>query len=102
MFCCSFIYGQAVWAECAELYYARTTWHQQIFESGPQPTVGWICFIAGSWGGGKSIDLALGSSAARLHEQGCLNIKGTASIKMRAIDPSHVKESSFTCSLVIN
>ena len=29
-------------------------------------------------------------------------IKGTASIKMREIDPSHVKEISFTCSLVIN
>ena len=28
--------------------------------------------------------------------------KGTASIKMHEIDPSHVKETSFTCSLVIN
>ena len=28
--------------------------------------------------------------------------KGTASIKMREIDPSHVKETSFTCSVVIN
>ena len=28
--------------------------------------------------------------------------RATASIKMREIDPSHVKETSFTCSLVIN
>ena len=28
--------------------------------------------------------------------------KGTASIKMREVDPSHVKETSCTCSLVIN
>ena len=28
-------------------------------------------------------------------------LKGTASIKMREIDPSHVKEISFICSLVI-
>ena len=34
----------------------------------------------------------------------CLHgrIKGTASIKMRETDPSHVKETSFSCSLVIN
>ena len=30
------------------------------------------------------------------------NVKGTASITRREIDPSHVKETSFTCSLVIN
>ena len=29
-------------------------------------------------------------------------IKGTVSIKMHEIDPSHVKKTSFTCSLVIN
>ena len=29
-------------------------------------------------------------------------LKGTASIKMREIDPFLVKETSFTCSLVIN
>ena len=29
-------------------------------------------------------------------------LKGTASIKMPEIDPSHVKEISFTCSLVVN
>ena len=31
-------------------------------------------------------------------------VKGTASIKnkMHEIDPSHVKETSFTCSLVMN
>ena len=28
--------------------------------------------------------------------------EGTASIKMHEIDPSHEKETSFTCSLVIN
>ena len=28
--------------------------------------------------------------------------KGTASFKIREIDPSPVKETSFTCSLVIN
>ena len=34
----------------------------------------------------------------------CLHgrIKGTASIKMRETDPSHMKEISFSCSLVIN
>ena len=30
------------------------------------------------------------------------SFKGTPSIKMTEIDPSHVKETSFTCSLVIN
>ena len=29
-------------------------------------------------------------------------VKVTGSIKMREIDPSHVKETSFACSLVIN
>ena len=29
-------------------------------------------------------------------------LKGTTSIKVREIDPSHAKETSFTCSLVIN
>ena len=29
-------------------------------------------------------------------------VKGTASIKMREIAPSHVNETSFTPSLVIN
>ena len=28
--------------------------------------------------------------------------KGTASIKMHDIDPSHMKETSFTCLIVIN
>ena len=31
-----------------------------------------------------------------------ISVKGTASIKMREIDPYHVKQISFTCSLVIN
>ena len=31
-----------------------------------------------------------------------LLVKGTASFKMCEIDPSQVKETSFTCSLVIN
>ena len=30
------------------------------------------------------------------------NFKGTASIKMREFDPSHVKETSLIYSLVIN
>ena len=29
------------------------------------------------------------------------HVKGTASIKMREIYPSHVKETSFTCSLML-
>ena len=37
---------------------------------------------------------------AQLVFDGESSVKGTASIKMREIDPSHVKETSFTCSLV--
>ena len=40
-----------------------------------------------------------GSSPQDLYN---LHHKGTASIKMREINPSHKKETSFTCSLVIN
>ena len=29
-------------------------------------------------------------------------VKGTASIKMRKIDHSQIRETSFTCSLVVN
>ena len=32
----------------------------------------------------------------------CHDIEGTTSIKMCESDPSHVKETSFTCSLVMN
>ena len=31
-----------------------------------------------------------------------VDLKGTAGIIMCQIDPAHVKETSFTCSLVIN
>ena len=30
------------------------------------------------------------------------SVKARASIKMREIDPSHVKETNLTCSVVIN
>ena len=37
------------------------------------------------------------------HQRGLTSlIKGTEGIEMREIDPSHVKETSFTCLLVIN
>ena len=41
-------------------------------------------------------------SPSRVTWEFLLSLKGTASIKMREIDPSHVKETCFTCSLVIN
>ena len=50
----------------------------------------------------------LSSCSGKIKKHGCIEMivecsfKGTASIKMCEIDPSHVKETSFTCSLVIH
>ena len=60
----------------------------------------WSLYLMGFLCVKGTASVTIGTASVKI---GTASVKiGTASVKMREVTPSHVTETSFTCSLVIN